>query len=123
MTLKQCYDLLEGDYEDVLGRMRKEALVEKFALKFLNDSSYESLQQGLAAKDQQIAFRAAHTIKGVAQNLGFTKLYETSGHLADVLRREWSEEAFPLARQVEAAYQKTIAAIKAYQEGCAHEKP
>lgn len=116
MTLQQCYTLLGGDYEGVLGRMRKESLVEKFALKFLSDPSMEALRKGVAAKDREAAFRAAHTIKGVAQNLGFTRLYEASSRLADVLRQNWSKEALALTQQVEAAYQKTVAAILAYQE-------
>lgn len=118
MTLQQCYALLGGDYEGVLGRMRKESLVEKFVLKFLNDPSMEALRQGVAAKEQETAFRAAHTIKGVAQNLGFTWLYEASSRLADVLRHSWNEEALALTQQVEAAYQKTVDAILAYREGC-----
>lgn len=65
MTLQQCYALLGGDYEGVLGRMRKESLVEKFALKFLNDPSMEALRQGVAAKEQETAFRAAHTIRAL----------------------------------------------------------
>ena len=77
MTLRQCYALLDGDYEGVLGRMRKESLVEKFVLKFLNDPSMDALRQGIAAKDRETAFRAAHTIKGVAQNLGFTAVSYT----------------------------------------------
>ena len=117
MTLRQCYALLDGDYEGVLGRMRKESLVEKFVLKFLNDPSMDALRQGIAAQDRETAFRAAHTIKGVAQNLGFTELYGAGSRLADELRESWSEEAPALAWQVEAAYQKTAAAILAYQEG------
>ena len=38
MTTKECYDMIGGDYEGVLGRMmRKESLVVKFAKKFLED--------------------------------------------------------------------------------------
>ena len=122
MTLKQCYELLEGDYEDVLGRMRKEALVEKFVLKFLNDSSFETLRQGIATRDRETAFRAAHTIKGVAQNLGCTKLCEVSNLLTEELRQDWGESVAVLVRQVEAVYERTTAAILAYKEECAYEK-
>lgn len=123
MTLKQCYGLLEGDYEEVVGRMRKEALVEKFVLKFLNDASYEMLQQGIAAGDWETAFRAAHTIKGVAQNLGFTRLCEASSRLTEELRQGWGENTEALLQQVEVAYQSTTAAIRTYEEECCHEQP
>lgn len=33
MSLKECYDKMGADYEDVLSRLRSEVLVRKFALK------------------------------------------------------------------------------------------
>ena len=32
MSLKECYDKMGADYEDVLSRLRSEVLVRKFAL-------------------------------------------------------------------------------------------
>lgn len=43
MTLKECYAALEGDYESVLSRLMTEKLVQKFALKFLDDASFNNL--------------------------------------------------------------------------------
>ena len=34
-----------ADYEGVLGRLRSEALIKKFAKKFLDDGSYASLKR------------------------------------------------------------------------------
>lgn len=118
MTLKQCYEIFEGDYEGVLGRMRKETLVEKFALKFLDDPSFQTLQQGLEVHDRETAFRAAHTIKGVAQNLGFTGLYESANRLTEMLRHNEGEEKeiSSLVNQLETEYRKTVNAISAYRE-------
>ena len=58
------------------------------------------------------AFRAAHTIKGVCQNLGFTVLGDSSSRLTDALRNGWSEEAGPLVQQVKADYAKTADALR-----------
>lgn len=118
MTLKQCYDIFAGDYEGVLGRMYKETLVEKFVLKFLDDPSFQILQQGLAAHDRETAFRAAHTIKGVAQNLGFTGLYEYANCLTELLRQDKCEEKeiTSLMTQLETEYRNTVNAILAYRE-------
>ena len=44
MSLKECYDKMGADYEDVLSRLRSEVLVRKFALKFLDDDSYANLR-------------------------------------------------------------------------------
>lgn len=71
MTVKECYEQMGADYEGVLGRLRSEALIKKFAKKFLDDGSFQSLKDNLAAGNGEEAFRAAHTLKGVCQNLGF----------------------------------------------------
>ena len=57
MTLQECYTALGGDYDEVLGRLRSESLVQKFVLKFPADPSYDMLQTALAAQDWAEAFR------------------------------------------------------------------
>ena len=49
MTLQECYAMFGGDYEGVVSRLRSEKTVKKFALKFLNDKSYELLCSSLEA--------------------------------------------------------------------------
>lgn len=117
MTIQECYAALGGDYEDVLSRMRSDRLVQKFMLKFLDDPSYNALCAAMTAKDREEAFRAAHTIKGVCQNLSFTTLYRSSSALCDALRTEWSADAEALAETVYQDYRSAVAAIRTYQEG------
>lgn len=49
MSLKECYEKMGADYEDVLSRLRSEGLVRKFAVKFLDDDSYAALKDAMAA--------------------------------------------------------------------------
>lgn len=116
MTLKECYAALGGDYDEAMGRLRSEKLVQKFVLKFLNDGSYGLLCGSLASGDRDEAFRAAHTIKGVCQNLDFTRLYRSSCQLSEALRNGVTPEAPSLLEQVKADYAQTVAAIRAFQE-------
>ena len=116
MTLQECYAAMGGDYEGVMGRLRSERMVQKFVLKFLADGSYDLLLTSAAAEDWQEAFRAAHTIKGVCQNLGFSRLYESSSELSEALRHGYTPEADGLADQVKEDYRKTTDAIRAFQE-------
>ncbi len=115
MTLKECYTALEGDYEEVIARLRSEKMVQKFVLKFLNDKSHELLVTSMETKNYEEAFRAAHTIKGVCQNLSFTRLYESSHILTENLRAGYGDETDGLVQRVEKDYQQTIAAIKELQ--------
>ena len=62
MTVKECYEQMGADYEGVLGRLRSEVLIKKFAKKFLDDGSFRSLKDNLAQKNGEEAFRAAHTL-------------------------------------------------------------
>ena len=119
MTLQECYIALGGNYEDVLGRLRSEKLIQKFVLKFLDDPSYDSLCCAVESHDREQAFRAAHTIKGICLNLSFNKLYQSSNLLTEALRSEWKPEADELVKQVIQDYQSAVAAIRLYQEGLA----
>ena len=115
MTLQECYTALGGDYDEVLGRLRSESLVQKFVLKFPADPSYDMLQTALAAQDWAEAFRGAHTIKGVCQNLAFTHLAQSSSALTEALRSGMSPEAPGLLEKVKADYQRTVSAIQEFQ--------
>lgn len=111
MTLKECYAALEGDYESVLSRLMTEKLVQKFAVKFLSDSSFENLVKNMKDEDYDEAFREAHTLKGVCQNLSFTKLFESSNRMTEALRSGNTAEAAEFLTQVEADYMQTVSAI------------
>ena len=112
MTIKECYETIGGDYEAVYQRMmKKEALVTKFTKKLLDDDSFKNLQDNLSAGNVEEAFRAAHTLKGVAQNLAFDALYKPSSELAEILRAGSTEGARELMDIITREYERTIAAI------------
>lgn len=119
MTLQECYAAMGGDYDEVMGRLRSERLVQKFVLKFLNDGSYDLLCASLEAGDRNEAFRAAHTIKGVCANLAFNALLASSERLTEALRdgkpAQPGEEE--LIARVKEDYRRTAQAIRAFQEG------
>lgn len=115
MTLQECYTALEGDYQEVVGRLYSEALVKKFVIKFLADKSFALLDESLKAENYEDAFRAAHTLKGVAQNLSFTRLYQSSHAITEALRDKEYDKAVQLFSAVEADYIQTVAAIQMFQ--------
>ena len=75
MTVQECYESMGSDFEGVLGRMGSEAMVKRFALKFLDDPSYGNLVKAVEEQNAEDAFRAAHTLKGICLNLGLDRLY------------------------------------------------
>ena len=58
-------------------------------------------------------------MKGVSGNLSFTKLFEVSNELTEILRNETAvigEEAYALFQKVEEAYTHTVYSIQIYLE-------
>ena len=111
MTVKECYEQMGADYEGVLGRLRSEGLIKKFAKKFLDDGSFQSLKDNLAQGNGEEAFRAAHTLKGVCQNLGFDNLFQVSFNITEKLSGGETDGCEELFAKVEEQYKKTTDAI------------
>ncbi len=111
-ALREAYSKIGADYEDVLHRlMDSDAMVARFAGKFLDDPSMGQLNDALAAGDVQAAFRAAHTLKGVTQNLGLSNIYKPASELTEVLRAGSMDGVDALAAAVREQHEATLAAL------------
>lgn len=117
MTVKECYELMGADYEGVMSRLRTEERVKKFLLKVLNDKSYDLLLDSIEGGNVEEAFRAAHTMKGVCQNLSLTPLYESASALSEVLRdqKEFGAEVEPALAKVKEDYAQMTTHIRALE--------
>lgn len=116
MTLQECYSII-GDYNEVMKRLPRETMVIKFIFRFLDDKSYDQLMTAVENSDYKSAFMASHTIKGLCQNLSFTKLYESSHIITEALRNENPDKALitELAEKVREDYMATVNAIKTFK--------
>lgn len=75
------------DLESGLERfMGNETLYAKFAMRFTEDKNYAGLLAAMEAGDEKAAFEAAHTLKGVAGNLSFTRIYQRTSEVVEALR-------------------------------------
>ena len=79
MTIQECYAQMGADYNEVFRRLYNEAMIRKFVRLFPKDDSFHNLEAALKEQNVKEAFRAAHTLKGVCQNLGFSNLYAPAG--------------------------------------------
>lgn len=113
MTIKECYEAVGSRYEDVLNRLGSENLVKRFAMKFLQDTTFQTLEESMQKANGEEAFRAAHTLKGVCLNLGFTALGEASSELTEAMRSTKDTSGCEiLMEKVTMEYQKVIEALK-----------
>ena len=115
MTVRECYEQMGADFDNVLGRLGSEQMLQRFALKFLNDTSYQTLEETLKEKNVEQAFRAAHTLKGVCLNLGFDNLFTVSSELTERLRAGELDGTEELFEKVKEQYEITVKAIRGIQ--------
>lgn len=117
MGVKECYEQLGLKSSDVLGRLGSEAIVKKFAIKFLDDKSFEELTKYLEEGNAEEAFRAAHTLKGICLNLAFNNLFEPANSLTESLRGgAITDESKALYQDTKAEYEKVVAAVTALRD-------
>ena len=111
MELKEFYEKIQGDYEGTVRRLMREDIMRKFIKKFPDDQSFTLLEVSLEG-DKDEAFRAAHTLKGVSVNLGFTRLYTSSSALTEKLRANDYNEIEILFEEVKNDYNMTLKAVE-----------
>lgn len=119
MNIKEFYNVIEGNYDDVLRRLMKEDRIAKYVSKFASDRSFDELCSTLSEKNYSEAFRAAHTLKGISQNLGFDRLFDVSSELSDMLRGGECKDidrTNELAELVGEEYEKIISATKLLED-------
>lgn len=111
MDIRECYEALHGDFDQACARLMNERMVTRFVLKFPSDPSMQQLREAVAAGDNERAFRAAHTLKGVAGNLSFTALYQAASTLTEQLRPLSDPADRVLLAALEREYQRTLEVI------------
>ena len=86
MSLKQFYDSISGNYEDAIERMTDEKFIQKYVIKFSGFDEFYAMKNAIQSDDWTEAFRNCHSLKGMAGNLGFVKLFKITSELCDILR-------------------------------------
>lgn len=99
------------DVEYTLERfMGNEALYLKFVAKIGEDPTMKELCSCMEQREMQKAYRCAHTLKGLASNLGLSDLQRAAENLAGILRDlpEENRMAIEAYRQLDQIMKKVI---------------
>lgn len=117
MELREFYGIVGGDYETVLENMISEQMAFKFIDMFLEDPSYQRLLTALECGEDEEAFKAVHTLKGVSANLGLMNLYQKAVLVTEELRNGRNPmQARAYMPQLTKEYEETIQAILKLQK-------
>ena len=121
MTVKELYEHIAGDYDDVLARLCSDALITRILAKFLDDTTCPDLIDAWSRGDEKAAFEAAHAAKGVCMNLAFTKLGFLASEITEALRPghenlRANTDVDALVKELSAEYDKVCAGVKEFLE-------
>ena len=117
MTAEQIYEKTGSDYAGATMRLRKHTLLIRLLKMFPSDPSMGELNAAVEKGDPVSAFRAVHTLKGVALNFGFTVLAEKSSALTELLRAGAFSDGWESAYEaVKLAYKELTEALQLLEE-------
>lgn len=86
-NLKKQLEENGADVDTTLKRfMGNETIYLKFIKKFLDDKNFQAIKNGLEQNNYEAAFAGAHSLKGVAGNLGLNPVYEAASEMSELLR-------------------------------------
>lgn len=89
MTIKEFYEKINGNYEEVLSRLSKEDRVKRFAIRFFcldEEDDIGDLEKAIQNQDANNIFEYAHKIKGNSLNIGYTELAKYSSIIVEEVR-------------------------------------
>lgn len=106
--IQEFYEKINGDYTTAIARMSNDDRIKKYLKFFVMDESFGQLKTAIENGDCESAFRGAHTLKGVSQNMAFTELGTIVEEITELLRAKDFENAKLIFHKVEEAYNKVI---------------
>ena len=113
MTVPEFYESIRGDYDGVMSRLMKQERILKYVGKFFGGTGLTEMDKALSEQRWPDAFREAHSMKGMALNLGFSVLAASSSELCEALRSGEPVGDIPgMYEAVKRDYAETEAAAK-----------
>ena len=104
------------DYAEAMERFGgNESLFVRLASKYTNDPHFDSLETAMATGDAAAAEREAHSLKGVAGNLSFTRLYDLAARITDAVRADDLESARSLMPELRESHDAVVKALETLQ--------
>ena len=90
-----------------------EGMLVKFLKKFGQDQTYEELVTAVAQEDYPTVERSAHTLKGVAANLGLEDIRKKSDLIVGAVRNSQYDQISGLYEQLKVCYEQTVENLNA----------
>lgn len=112
MTLKEFYDEIRGNYNEVSSRLMNDKRIYKYLYKFKDCTDYSDLMHALAGENWEDAFRFSHNLKGMCLNLSLSALASVSSDLCEEFRNgPPKRDVSSMVDNVTSEYNKVISSL------------
>lgn len=116
--IQELFTAYGADYPATMQRyMGNEALYLKIFKMLFQDDNLQKLGAALASDDLAAAFEAAHTLKGVAGNLGLDPYFQAVCAIVEPLRAREPREDYPALYETILAEYQRLEQLEALLEG------
>lgn len=122
-TFKAKLEELGADVDNTIHRfMGKETLYLNFLGKFKKDQSFANIEKYLEEKNPEEVFKSAHTLKGVAANLGLDPIANLASDLTELFRGKQqfedadAEKLEKVKTELHDTYYALLAVLTEYQQ-------
>ena len=117
MKLKECYQKMNGDYDDIMARLPREASIIKYLRKFAENQEFQDMLCAAVEKDYQKVFELSHDLKGMAANLSITTLQGYVSEICEQTRNKVPDSGFDeLLQKAKEEYDIVIEAINQLED-------
>ena len=123
MTIRELYDIIDGNYDQAVRVMKSEKLIDKYVRKLKNSHLDDMMEEAYGTMAAARLFESAHAMKGVCSNLGLDALARAADEITEEFRpgnprRLSDEEALIKLRATVERYRAAVAGIEQYEAGC-----
>ncbi|MBQ3792549.1 MAG: Hpt domain-containing protein [Clostridia bacterium] len=117
MKLREFFSVVGGSYEKAMTRLMNDSFAIRFIRRYPSQPEFGVLVQAVREGKWEEGFRAAHTLKGIALNLGLDSLGQAASDLCEELRGgEPKQDLQPLVSRLTEEQEKALQAIAALEE-------
>lgn len=112
MELRECYEYMEGDYQEVYLRLGNDQIIAKYLKKYIDRNEMENLKKAITEKRYKDVFLYSHNMKGLGLNLSLTAFHMAASDICEAVRDgEPKEDLECLYEKLANAYHKMETAI------------
>lgn len=113
MTVQELYVNLGEDYNEIYERIGNDKWIVKYLKKFIIEDYVNDLKTAIVDEQWEDLFKASHSLKGLALNLGLSKLANASTALCETVRSGApTTDVTPLYNATAGYYNEAISQIE-----------